>query len=150
MKKSILLLAIGFTTFTSFAQKMKEADVPTAVKTTFSKQYPGIKGAKWEKENDNYEAEFDYNKVETSALFNAAGSLLETEIEIKTSELPKTVSEYVAKNLAGKKIKEASKITDAKGVVTYEAEVDEAAYIFDRWGSFQRKVVEKDTNKTKD
>ncbi len=150
MKNTILVLAIGFTTLTAAAQKIKEADVPANVKTAFTKQFPGTNAAKWEKENGNYEAEFDLNKVETSALFNSAGVLLETEIEIKTSELPKTVSEYVSKNLAGKKIKEASKITDAKGIVTYEAEVDEADYIFDSKGDFLKKVIEKDEKKDKE
>lgn len=142
MKQTFLVVAMGFSAITAFAQKVKEADVPASVKATFSKQFPGTKGEKWEKENGNYEAEFDFNKVETSALFNESGSLLETEIEIKTDELPKIVIEYVAKHLAGKKIKEASKITDAKDVVTYEAEVDEADYIFDSAGNFLKKEVE--------
>lgn len=147
MKNTILVLAIGFTGISAFAQKIKEAEVPEVVKTTFSKKFPGAKVEKWEKENGNYEAEFDFNKIETSALFAAAGSLIETEVEIKASELPKTVSDYVDKNLAGKKVKEASKITDAKGVVTYEAEVDEADYIFDEKGIFQKKVVENEGDK---
>ena len=146
MKHKILLLAIGFTTFTAYAQKMKEADLPVPVKTAFSKQYPGIKSAKWEKEKENYEAEFDDNKVKTSVLFNATVSLLETEMELKTSELPKAVSEYVVKNLAGKNIKEASKITNAKGDVTYETRIGDSNYIFDRWGKFQNKAVENDAD----
>lgn len=150
MKRTVLLLAIGFTTFTAYAQKMKEATLPASVKESFSKQYPGIKGAKWEKENENYEAEFINNKVETSVLYNAFGSLLETEIELKTSELPKEVSEYVAKNMAGKNVKEASKITNAKGDVTYKAQIEGSNYIFDRWGKFQNKGGEKNTNKSKD
>ena len=150
MKRTVLLLAIGFTTFTAYAQKMKEATLPASVKESFSKQYPGIKGAKWEKENENYEAEFINNKVETSVLYNAFGSLLETEIELKTSELPKEVSEYVTKNMAGKNVKEASKITNAKGDVTYKAQIEGSNYIFDRWGKFQNKGGEKNTNKSKD
>ncbi len=150
MKNTILVLAIGFTAFTASAQKMKEAEVPAAIKAAFSKQYPNAKDAKWEKENGNYEAEFDNGKVETSALYTATGSLLETEIEINTSELPKTISDYVTKNLTGKKIKEASKITDTKGTITYEAEIDEADYIFDAKGNFLKKDVETADNKDKD
>ena len=150
MKNTILLLAIGFTTFTANAQKIKDAEVPAAVTTAFSKQFPAGKVEKWEKENGNYEAEFDNGKVETSVLYSSTGTLMETEIEIKTSELPKAATDYVAKNLTGKKVKEASKITDAKGSVTYEAEVDEVDYIFDAKGNFQKKEVENDTDKDKD
>jgi len=144
MKKTILIIVLGVTAANAFAQKIKATEVPTAVKATFSKNYPAAKVDKWEKEKTNYEAEFDNGKVETSALFSSTGSLLETEIEIKTGELPKTVSEYVTKNLAGKKIKEASKISDAKKEITYEAEVDGTDYIFDANGNFLKKSVEND------
>lgn len=142
MKNTILVLAIGFTAITANAQKMNDADIPAAVKSAFSKQYPSAKAEKWEKEDGNYEAQFDNAKVETSTLYTASGTLLETEIEINASDLPKIASDYVAKNLGDKKVKEASKITDAKGIITYEAEVDEADYIFDAKGNFQKKIVE--------
>lgn len=150
MKKTMLIAGMVLIAITSNAQKVKDSEVPAAVKTSFSKLYPSAKVEKWEKENGNYEAEFDNNKVETSVLMNASGSLMETEMEIKPSELPKSVSDYVAKNLAGKKIKEASKITDAAGKVSYEAEVDEADYIFDSNGTFLKKEVENDNDKDKD
>lgn len=136
MKKSILLLAIGFISITANAQKMKEADVPAAVKTAFTKQYPAVKDAKWELENGKYEAGFDLNKVETSLLIDATGNIIETESEIKVSELSKTITDYCAKNYAGKAIKEASKIVDSKGVVTYEAEINKVDVLFTADGKF--------------
>jgi uncharacterized lipoprotein NlpE involved in copper resistance len=84
--------------------------------------------------------------VETSATFNADGKLKETEQEIKTSELPKTAGDYVAKNYAGHKISEAAKITSADGKITYEAEVkkgkEEMDLIFDESGTFLKKETE--------
>ena len=148
MKKSILFLAIGFAATSAYSQKVGEKEVPTAVKTTFTNKYPKTEVEKWTKEADgNYEAEFDYNKQELSVVFDVSGNILETEIEIKASELPKAVSDYCTKNMAGKKIKETAKITDAKGTVTYEAEVDDADYIFDANGAFIKKVVEKEDDK---
>ena len=139
MKKTTLLLATVLSALFANAQKVKETEVPAPVKTSFEKQYPGIKVEKWEKEGTNFEAEFDLKKVETSSLFDANGTMLETETEIKVSELPKGVTDYVTKNLGGKKIKEASKIVDASSVTTYEAEVDGADYIFDTNGNFIKK-----------
>ncbi|MBC7865300.1 MAG: hypothetical protein IAF38_20155, partial [Bacteroidia bacterium] len=49
-----------------------------------------------------------------------------------------------------KKVKEAAKITDAKGVVTYEAEIDNADYIFDSTGNFLKKEIESDSDKDDD
>lgn len=144
MKKSILVLAMAFIAITVNAQKVKEADVPPVIKTSFSKLHPNAKVDKWEKEAVNYEAEFTENKVESSAEFGPNGQLIATETEINVSELPKGATEYCAKNMAGKKIKEASKIVAANGQVSYEAEVDEADYIFDSNGNFLEKKVDKD------
>ena len=116
-------------------------EAPASVKASFSKLYPNVAKVKWEKEGANYEAEFDLNKEETSCLFDAAGNLLETETEIAVSALPKPVSDYVAKNYAGQKIRESSKIVDSKKVTTYEAEVKEGDLIFDDKGIFIKKIV---------
>ena len=146
MKKTILLLAIGFTTMAAYAQNMKELEVPSTIKTAFLKQFPNAKSETWEKENENYEANFDNLGEETTTLYSATGSLLETETKIEASELPRTISDYVTKKLAGKKISGASKITDAKGVLTYEAEVEEADYVFDDKGNFIKKEIESADN----
>jgi hypothetical protein len=136
MKKTILIIASLLFVITMNAQKIKESEVPATIKTAFAKQFPGMKVEKWEKENGAYEAEFDNEKVETSVLFDNNGALLATEKKIEISELPLSVVDYVSKNLTGKKIKEASIITDAKETVTYEAEVDKVDYIFDSKGKF--------------
>lgn len=149
--KKLIFLAFGFIAATAAnAQKMKEADVPAAVKSSFSKSHPNVKVEKWEKEQNNYEAEFHEGKIEMAVLMDANGKLVETEKEISVSELPKEVSEYAAKNLGGKKIKEASKITDAAGVVTYESEIDDVDYIFDAKGGFLKKETEAPDGEDKD
>lgn len=147
MKKLIVAMAVVFAANTASAQKIKESEVPKAVLATFQSTFKGIKAEKWEKEKDgNYEAEFDVNKVETSASFNADGKLLETETEIKTSELPKAVTDYIAKNYSGYKTEEAAKITDDTGKTSYEAEVkkgkEEMDLIFDANGNFLKKIIE--------
>jgi hypothetical protein len=146
MKNILLLTAVLFAAGAK-SQKIKESDVPKPVISTFQNKFKGAKVEKWEKEKDgNYEAEFDWNKVETSANFNAEGKLLETEQEISVTSLPKTVSDYVTKNYAGHKISEAAKITDSNGKTMYEAEVkkgkEEFDLIFDADGNFIKKIVE--------
>ncbi len=147
MKKIIVttILCLGLSSV--YAQKIKGADVPTTVKEGFKKSFPNSKAEEWEKEDGNFEAEFDVKKVETSALFDASGNLLQTEVEIPVKELPKAVIDYLSKNESGKKIKEAAKITDNKGFISYEAEVGEVDYIFDSTGNFIKKEVEKDDDK---
>ena len=136
MKKTFLLLAIGFTAITATAQKVKETDVPAEVKAAFTKNYPNVKAKGWEKEDGNYEVEFESNKNEMTLVIDPKGNVVQTETEIKVSELSKTITDYGAKNYAGKKIKEASRIVDAKGVITYEAEIEKMDVLFDANGKF--------------
>jgi hypothetical protein len=144
MKKYTAILFGLSLTLAVQAQKIKDADVPANVKTAFSTKYPNTKVLEWEKEGANYEAEFKVGKTETSAVFDATGAFIESETEISPASLPRAISEYVTKNMPGKKIKEASKITTAAGKVSYEAEVGDADYMFDDQGNFIGKESEDD------
>jgi len=127
MKKifGIFLLMGGLLT-AIFAQNVAASKIPSAVKTAFTKNHPGVK-VNWEIEKQNYEAGFTLNGKETSEAYSAAGSLLETEVSIKASEFPAAV---MAK-LKGMKVAEAAKITNADGSVSYEAEVKGKDLLFD-------------------
>lgn len=127
-------------TAAAFGQKVKEKNVPEVIKTTFKAAYPNADDVKWEKEAANYEVEFELNDVDYSALYDVNGTLLETEMEIATNQLPQKALEYMSVNYAGKKIKEAAKITDAKGAVTYEAEIKGKDMIFDANGNFIKEI----------
>lgn len=140
MKKLMCLLAgIVLLAGTVTAQKLKEAQVPAAVKAAFAKHFPGV-NVKWEKEDAKYEAGFHQNGKEMSALFDANGTLTETEVAIKIAELPAAVHQYIQKNHPGVKIKEASKITLADGTIHYEAEVNGQDLLFDTAGNFIKAV----------
>lgn len=143
MKTFITLVTLGLSFSLANAQTLKEAQVPAAVKDALKKQYPNAKVEKWEKEGKNYEAEIEIGNAESSVVYDENGVLLETEIEIKVSELPKAVFEYFAKKFPEKKIKEASKITSANGKISYEAEVGDKDYIFDAEGNFVSEEQEK-------
>ncbi len=118
-------------------EKMKHVMVPSAVKTSFSKNYPGTT-AKWEKEGSNYEAGFKHEGHEMSALYDADGKMTESEMEIKIGDLPNSAIEYVKANYKDAEIEEAAKITKADGEVNYEAEVKGMDLIFDKEGNFLR------------
>lgn len=143
--KRILFLLVSVTIFSGCAnaQKMKSSEVPAAVKSAFERQYPDVKDVDWEKEDSNYEAGFEVNKIETSVVYDVSGNLIETEVEIAVSALPQTAQDYIAKNYPKSKISEAAKITDASGAITYEAEVGESDLIFDANGNFVKEIKEK-------
>lgn len=141
--KNLLLVSIALTLcFSACGQKLKKEDVPAVITAKFKTLYPNIEDVKWSKEDANYEAEFDLNKVETSVVIDASGNALETESEITPAELPATIKEYVKQHYNDAKIKEAAKMVDSKGVTTYEAEVNDADVIFDAKGTFIKEVKE--------
>lgn len=136
MKKSALIIVLGLLPFISFGQKTNEKNVPHAIKDAFHSKYPNVKDVKWEKEEGNYEAGFDVNQVENSVLFSQDGKIIETEIEIKISQLPKNALDYLKEHYKNQKIKEAAKIITHKGVVIYEAEIHGKDILFDEKGTF--------------
>ena len=136
MRKIIVLFVLATLVTQAQAQKLMAKDVPKAVVAAFTKEYPSISDIDWSKDGSNYEAGYDSDYGDRSVTYNAAGNLIETEMDIEVSTLPAAVLEYVKKNYANSKVKEASKITDAKGNVTYEAEVKGRDLIFDSNGNF--------------
>jgi len=141
MKKNILFVLAAAVTIFSCSKKIA---VPDVVKTKFASLYPDAKNVKWEKEDAMFEAIFKVNDAETSLVFDASGTLTETETVIPVSSLPAPIADYIAKNAGGKKIDEACKIVDAAGKVTYEAEAGDADYIFDESGGCISKKEEED------
>ena len=150
MKTMLMVVASVLTVSCAHAQKMKESEVPLKVKESFAKKYPGAKVEKWEKEEADYEADFDLNKVESSAVFDVNGNFKEIEQEIKTTDLPKAVADYCAKSYAGYKLSEAAKITDATSKIFYEAEMSKGKEHFDAVFDDKGNFVKKSAAETED
>jgi hypothetical protein len=124
MKKLLVLIVCSIFVLGVSAMNQKDEKIPAAAKTGFAAKFPTAQKVKWSIEKPGeFEAEFTLNKVETSALFDAKGTPLETETEIKESELPQAVKATLAKDFTGYKLDEIERVTDIKGTVTYEMEV---------------------------
>ena len=131
------LLGLMLTANAGFAQKLKSSEVPSAVKTALAQKYPAAKDVAWENEKGNYEAAWGgKSKEDNEVLFTPEGNLVETVVAIPVTSLPAGVSAYVKKTYPGAKIKEAGKVTDASGKISYEAEVNKKDLIFDESGNF--------------
>ena len=140
MKKLIVLSTLATAiVLSACGQNIDASKVPAAVKANFEKQFPGA-AAKWEKEDGRYEVNFKHDGHEMSALFEANGSMTESEMEIKETELPAAVLVYMKEHYSGKKIKSAAKITKADGTVNWESNVSGKDAIFDFNGTFIKEV----------
>lgn len=142
MKKVIGLAAILFTLSTAtFAQEKAEGNehinVPAKVKSALMQKYPEAKNVGWEKEDGNYEANWGGKSGEDNSVqFTPSGTFIEIVRAISVDQLPVSVTAYVNKHYNGAKITEAGKVTDAKGKLSYEAEVHGKDIIFDENGNF--------------
>lgn len=138
MKKYLMTFIAVTTLFAgaAYAQK-KPIVVPQVVKTEFSKKYPTVKKVTWETENGNFEGNWGGKSGEDyTVMYTPAGEFLESTKAIAVSKLPKKVLDYLKEHYKGMKVKEAALVTDAKGVSSYEAEVNKKDVIFDINGNF--------------
>lgn len=155
MKRITLIVVAGLLGATVHAQKLKDSEVPTAVKQAFAKNFPSAKEVKWSKEDaTEFEAEFKSGATEKSANFDQSGKWVVTETEIKKSDLPQAIQAAVAKEFAGYKMDEIEKVEKPDNVVLYEMELEKNKVTyevqFDANGKVIKKEVKKEEKEEKD
>jgi hypothetical protein len=117
------------------AQKINTDKVSSESRQAFIKAHPGKTG-KWEMEKGNYEVNFKENGKTRTCVLDNKGTILETKTDIKDSELPQSVREYVKAHYKLAAIKEAARIIKQDGTVNYEAEVNRKEVVFNSNGKF--------------
>ncbi len=112
MKKIFLFATAALTSLYACAQT-----APKPVADAFAKKFAAATEVKWEQEGQEWEAEFKSNGAEMSASYDAAGKWLETETELKKSELPAELFKAVMLKFKGWDIEEVVKLDspDFKG-----------------------------------
>ena len=137
-----MIACAGLFCFSVSAQKLMTAKVPTAVLSTFAKQFPAATDANWEKEGKEFEVAFKEKGQPMTVSLDAKGTLLESETSMKSTELPAAILKYLSDNFKGKTILSADK-TVAGSKVTYEIVVEKRKeLVFDANGKFIKKVKE--------
>jgi hypothetical protein len=156
-KLFILTICIAFVgiNITMAQEKQGKTEIPAAVKSAFQVKYPKAEKVNWSVEKPGeFEAEFILSSVESSAVFDSKGQFIESETEIKESDLPQAVKAAIAKDFAGYKFGEVAKATDAKGVVSYEMVAtkgkEKYEISFDATGKLLEKLAAKEEDEEKD
>jgi len=115
-------LALVLVGFVACAQDAK--NVPTEVQSAFESKFPAAKNVKWEKENETeWEAEFKKGGKEYSANFLTDGSWVETEYQLKKSEIPSLVQKTLDEEFAGYEVEEAE-VSETNNGKVYEFELE--------------------------
>ena len=148
MKKLLVTSICLVFILSSYAQKQKKEEIPSAAKTAFAVKFPKAQKVKWSIEKPGeFEAEFTLNGVESAALYDANGQLIETETEIKEAALPQTVKNTIAKDFAGYKINEIEQVIDSKNIVSYEMVVRKGKREFELEFLSNGKLLKKEEKK---
>jgi len=141
LKKALLFFSILYLAAScspknkSYEDEQKEDIIPPEiVAKVFAEKDPETV-VTWVKEGNNFEANFEYQENEMSAIYDANGSLIETEVEIEVNALPKAILDYMKKNYQ-EAIEEAAKVTKPNGEVFYEAELKGTDIVFNADGNF--------------
>lgn len=103
--------------------KEKEEVVPEAVQQAFQKKYPGENDPDWEQDDHGYwESHFKKDGEKYRADFNADGSWVETENDIKKEELPEAIKKVIQDKYAEYEITEVEHVENAEKGEFYDVE----------------------------
>jgi uncharacterized membrane protein YkoI len=137
MDKKLFLAGIVVTSLLGIApavaheKLLSKQEIPQAVLAAFKKDHPAVNKVKYEEEFFDgkiaYEIAFRDDKgQERSEVYNAEGSLVETEKTIKINELPEAVAQAVKNSYPQATLQRAFQVSNPSGTVTgYEIEIRE-------------------------
>lgn len=123
------------------AQEIAEQSVPLVVRQINQKKYPAVSQRKWTKEGETYAVSQLSNKRKCLACYNKDGKLLSSETEVKISEVPKSMSDFIVANFRGKSPSYVCRITDDKSAMKYAADINMMRYIFDEKGNYLEQLI---------
>ena len=106
------------------AQDIKEKDVPQAVTSALTQKYTGITNTEWEREGDNFEAEFDREGTEHTVLLNPSGEILMTKSDVLLNDLPQPIKSALDQKYKGMPVDD-TELLEKDGQTFYQLEVEE-------------------------
>jgi hypothetical protein len=119
MKSIKIMLAVSIFPFVVWA-----GNPPEKVVQALNQKFPNIQNVHWGKESKSeWEAEFMFNGVKTSANFLSNGQWLETETKIPNTDLPKAIEQSIQSKYKGLILVGVDKIETSKNETLYEAEL---------------------------
>jgi uncharacterized membrane protein YkoI len=138
-----LLLLVGVMASSS-AQDIDQKNVPSVVKSAFSKDYPKATDIDWEKKGANYEVDFNLGKVDHKATYAASGKTVSFEKDIPNAQLPAVIAKNIKAKYPKGRIDDVDWINTA-GKITYKIDIEGTPDVnvwYDASGKFIKKVAD--------
>jgi hypothetical protein len=149
MKNLFILVVLIAMSNITYGQK---ADVPAKVKNAFEKKVPNATDVEWEYDSEDklWEVEYEIGKDEFTSAFDENGKWVETEKEIKFSEIPEPVKATLNADFSDYEVAEVEFVETPDGKfyeVEVELEKDDKELEFELLISPDGKVVKKEEEK---
>jgi hypothetical protein len=152
MNKTMLALLLGSVFYSlSFAQKITSDKVPVLVSRAFISKFPASNQQSWSMAGKTtYEVVFFNGNKKQSATYKEDGTWLETETEIKFSQLPHAVSAVFNKQFGGFTIQETTEVETAGNGTLYELTINKGSEGYEVQFSAKGGLVKKEAAKAED
>jgi len=117
------ILALGIMGCSFIEKDIPASKVPIAVKDALVKEYNNPLDVEWEKKKGNYEADFEIENIDHSAVFNKDGQLLNAKKDIEESALPAAITQKISAEYPDHIIDDADKV-ETEGKTLYQVELE--------------------------
>jgi len=124
----------------SCSNNLSGTEVPAVLTTTLMATFPEATDVEWEKKLEDYEAEFDINKVEYTALMNASGEMIMYKHDVTEQEFPEVVRAVIHQKYNGMKLDDYEKLF-LNGQSYFQVELDGTGKVFSSDGQEQTQVT---------
>ena len=88
LKMSLLFL---FASFAVQAQDLRMEEVPANLISAFEKEFTNAKDVEWEKDMENYNVEFEIDRMDYDVCYTPSGKEVKRKVELLASQLPGAV-----------------------------------------------------------
>lgn len=145
MRLTIVLTAFLLLATNGVFAETKDPEVPKVIIDAFNEKFPDAKDVEWEKDDLNYEADFEYGGYEYEVTYSADGTWLETKKEIDVKEIPEKVLSAFKLLYPKAKIVEVEEVETPKSKfyeIEYKRRWKKREVIFDSYGKQLQKDLE--------
>jgi hypothetical protein len=126
--------------------RQQQREIPAEVSSALKEKYPNVKSSdiNWNKEGENYQAEFINKGLKYQVVIDGSGNWLATETEMTRSELPDKVKEGLKNSeFSSWDVKEVEKRESPQAKSQYIIEVEKGSQDFDVYFDQNGKVLKK-------
>ncbi|MFC6998616.1 PepSY-like domain-containing protein [Rufibacter roseus] len=121
-----IIIATAGITALGCSQRLAVSNVPSLVQNSLKTQFPAAANIEWDKQGNSFEAEFDLNQTEHTALLDATGKILMYKHDVDTTQLPEPVMSSIKRDFAAYVVDDLEKV-EKDGQTFYQVELESSS-----------------------